>query len=1704
MNELSTYITEQILLDEDSDKPIKKTIVVYSGRFQPFHSGHYHTYSQLVKKFGKNNVYIGTSDKTDSTTSPFNFKEKFKIITTMFNVPKDKVVQIKNPYKPVEVLSKFDKDTTAYVTAVGEKDASRLGGKYFQKYDGNPDTGYETRGYIYISPKQSNPISGTDVRNNLSIGSYEDKKKYFEKTAYTKFNPKIFDLVTSKLEERLIITKDVIEEWLLNESSAMTSGQADDGPGSFTPNYDTFKKISAKRAAKIGYEVINMIMTKELEDYYEHPKYPHGPTAAVSYFPAGVIGAKTTTNQFDVYSSKAYTSWFKHVTRTASLAGYSLVYTQIERDAAKKLMKLSGDDAKGDMISKSEYETSLNEIIKIPVEIGDTILTGKFKNKKTVVKSIGEDEHGMPIINGKKVVTFRFGKKAPNIFESIVELEEDVATMLQEGNDKLKIKIPSDIMKIHKMSEMAKSDLDKIEKYAEKQLSPEDIEFGNHFFERLNDKRNGKDISVAELTGFFKRLAKHKKQFKEFLEKYQQLVVKDKRHDINIPFMTQSNQIIAKTIMRKKDFKTPNKVITIESTDSMEKLYADINSTLDSFSKNESRVLVESPKWTSSVFDLILDGYVPLTDSMMKRILGDINVKAWHSTDLNNLGNLVSLQGKKKSISTFDAADLAGSPLDGTRMWTDGNILVLVYGTLLARNYVDLMSKPDKHGRRWIWPKIMFGSDLDMTKLRDVKQMKSRVDKGEDIGGKEKAEFIKSYIDKAYKQMYKNRFHFMKTIIENGAKLNYTDDWNEVVMNNIMILHIYIMGHNASDEIIEKVKEKYSKFSITVVNSREEMARIFKKSGSNLREDILTEGGSKSDYKQGLLDLKDDILKGKHGMGSNDAMKLYYQNAAKMLVNNKLIDNATRLKLNRHNKSLKDLSTPTKDTVLGGIDIMIKALNETIKKVDGKYVVYPKKGGDRLGTHDTYKDALKQLQAIEASKAKNESVVLTEGIDYVTCKECGKRLTEINSAHLRTHDMTRNDYTQKHPNSKLISEKRISQNPMNNPVERKQRAKTGKEFGFGNKKLVESLYDKLGWTRPEDREPFKLYQELVRRKTNDNYQTHFMLIESAKKRSKDFHLDHKYSISDGFKNNIPIEVISHYKNLEIINGRLNESKGTMSNILLKDLINDIQNSKHPLDKRMLLTCGGAYGHLAHPFETEINLTFGQLKDIVNKGLDGELEVTKEKCISGDSMLNTETHGDMTIAEYVDNDIHDKVLSYNEETDTVEYMEVMGKFNNDVDDDWLEIELEDGKVIQVTPNHKIYVEGLGYMRADKLTKEMNLKLIKYDVKIKSIKKINKSQCRYDIKIDNYSCYYANGILIHNTDGQALAVSWRDGKLIAARNKGHLKNRGENALDISGVADKFKGRGGLTDAYNFAMTDLNKSISKLTEKQRLKIFNEGESFMNLEVIWPESVNVIPYGQALLVFHSTMQYDMDGNAVGQNVDAAKMLAGMIKQVNADVQSNYKIQGPPVIDLPKTQKLSSKKGKYTSAISKLQKEFKLKDSDGVASYHQAWWSDYIDKNSPTKLDKDIKEGLVKRWAFFDKSFRLNTITDDKTQKWADKVEKFDLKQLAKNNLMKFEDIFLGLGADILEFTTSILTVNPDEAVRKMKDRVNKTIEDVKNSNDPKKIEKLKLELRRLNAVGGMDKLVPNEGIVFTYNGHVMKLSGKFASLNQLLGIFF
>jgi hypothetical protein len=1011
MNELSNFLIETILGEAAQ---MDKVVVVYSGRFQPFHKGHYATYDNLVRKFGKDSVYIGTSNVTDSKKSPFNFKEKKAIMMQMFGIPSSKIVNVKNPYAPEEILKKYDSNTTGLIVVVGEKDESRLSGKYFTPYKGKVEQGYLDKGYVYASPATANPISGTDVRYWLSAGSSDDRKKNFTK-AYPKFDSQIFKLITLKLK-----------------------------------------------------------------------------------------GLKEC----------------------------------------------------------------INEEIKLNVKVGDTLLMGKFKNKKVVVKNIGTDEWGMPTINGKKAVTFRIPKKE--------NLKETASNSGFGGQDE------------------------------------PDTSFVADGQPRI--------LNTAKPENWYKQGA------------YTQ-VDTPKADSMRGRGKTKDTE----TQFRKAYYKLKN---VTQST---------LNPADDPFKVED---------WD--------DAYRENPEQKPKRF--------WELPD-NQKNTIISKEDIKEIVSDFDSIlDEMGFP---------GGAGV---GLSLPSGYIN--GAPDS---------------------KDVKKNSKKLN-NKGMSGYEEIDEIAVQIDK-------------------------------------------IPGGIASDKTTKDLANKYNV----------ELSKI---------KEYLTNG------------------------------------------------------------------------------IRVEMEHTTDVRFAAEIAM------DHLWEDLNYYQKLASIEGDSIAEASGNGAFYNDG----------------NSTTGTQWNANWDDY---------------------------------------------------------DKEGYYL----------DNLEGWDFFDEIPSEREKKKAVDQK----------LPID---NHK----------DTTDKYNRILKHDL-------KSPIDflKESLLTEGGAYGHMNHPFDIEMNLTFGDLKQIVVRALNGDLELAREK----------------------------------------------------------------------------------------------------------------------------------------TDGQALAVSWVNGRLVAARNKSHLKNKGEGAMTIGQVADKFAGRGGLTDAYNFAMQDLSKAIGALSEPQRKKVFKDGSSFMNLEVIYPTSVNVIPYNQPLLVFHGTFDYDVDGTIVGENQQAASILGGMIKQVNAHVQSKYTIQGPPINKLPKSEHLSKLQGKYLGMITKLQNEFKLADSDGVADYHQAWWTDFVEKKAK-KLDYQQKIGLIKRWAFGDKGFRIAEITDDKIRTWADTTDKQDQQKIGKQNLMRFEEIFLGVGADVLSFMDSVLTANPDSAKRQMVARLQSTISQVKASGDPKKIEKLKLELSRLNALGGFEKIVPNEGIVFVYGGNTYKLTGAFAPLNQILGIFF
>ena len=103
---------------------------------------------------------------------------------------------------------------------------------------------------------------------------------------------------------------------------------------------------------------------------------------------------------------------------------------------------------------------------------------------------------------------------------------------------------------------------------------------------------------------------------------------------------------------------------------------------------------------------------------------------------------------------------------------------------------------------------------------------------------------------------------------------------------------------------------------------------------------------------------------------------------------------------------------------------------------------------------------------------------------------------------------------------------------------------------------------------------------------------------------------------------------------------------------------------------------------------------------------------------------------------------------------------------------------------------------------------------------------------------------------------------------------------------------------------------------------------------------------------------------------------------------------------------------------------------------------------------------------------------------------------------MKQFETLFFEVGAEILKNVQGFIAANPDKAVQGIKKKLDDAIKDVKAGKDLKKLNRLKVQLDRLNAIGGVDSIVPSEGIVFKYKGNTYKFTGAFAPINQITGL--
>jgi len=357
----------------------------------------------------------------------------------------------------------------------------------------------------------------------------------------------------------------------------------------------------------------------------------------------------------------------------------------------------------------------------------------------------------------------------------------------------------------------------------------------------------------------------------------------------------------------------------------------------------------------------------------------------------------------------------------------------------------------------------------------------------------------------------------------------------------------------------------------------------------------------------------------------------------------------------------------------------------------------------------------------------------------------------------------------------------------------------------------------------------------------------------------------------------------------------------------------------------------------------------------------------------------------------------------------------------------------------------------------------------------------------------------------TDGQNIQVTWKNGQIGFARNKGTVIN----PMSVQEIQDKFGGRGPISDAFGNAAEDLAEAFSRVPQDKLNQIFKNGRVFANMEIIYPATRNVIAYEVAVLQFHNLVEYDEQGNVVETDLTGGGALQGIIQDANAHLQKTFSFIPPQKIKIGRISNFEDQQAAFFNEIDQLQKRFNLKDTDRVTEYHRAWWRDVI-KAQADKMGYDIPENilnaLIYRWAFFDKSESMTSlkkqITNPEFLNWVQEFDKNEFKRYYKQNMEPFETIFLRLGAVALQNAENFLAANPSKTVQQIKQEIAELTKELQNNPNPATISKLELELKRIERLGGFDAIVPSEGVVFTYRGNTYKLTGAFAPVNQILGV--
>lgn len=340
---------------------------------------------------------------------------------------------------------------------------------------------------------------------------------------------------------------------------------------------------------------------------------------------------------------------------------------------------------------------------------------------------------------------------------------------------------------------------------------------------------------------------------------------------------------------------------------------------------------------------------------------------------------------------------------------------------------------------------------------------------------------------------------------------------------------------------------------------------------------------------------------------------------------------------------------------------------------------------------------------------------------------------------------------------------------------------------------------------------------------------------------------------------------------------------------------------------------------------------------------------------------------------------------------------------------------------------------------------------------------------------------------------MATMNTNGQVVFIRNNTQL-NSEQGGMTIEDMKTNWKENAHTQNVFVTA----GYTIEKILKKFPVKYFNpdsETRKLINCECIIAGETNIMPYATDRVAFHGYHIYKLEND---------KWV--LVEDHEGDVDDIYKAAEGIDTAKPRPNLVlkSAKDGikfaeKFKESINKLFTSEGLTLNDSIEDWKKIRYRKYAPEWC--KDDDDIFNRICNNNNSVNANVLKKRYPEHKDE--IPELSKSIKKTVCAKIMDPLDNLFLSIGNELIDMLDGFTNdSNKDEVISKLRTSMENTIELIKQHGSTAAQEKVEKNINRLKQLG--NKFNATEGIVFTYKGRRMKLTGSFACVNQIMGTRF